>query len=182
MKKRMLGLTLDPKLKVTQRYYNNLDNEIIMIAKKMLDIKHNPLNQRDFRLVADYALATLYNNWESLKNRGYSLLHEYCWKHWYGDKKEVIDVYGFKIKYDEFGSSPGMWNVDHIWPYSKGGITVIENGMPISYEANEKKSDSILGKINHLNFEVERIETKQGYIGNLFINEKKIEPYKKPIL
>ena len=178
MKEKTFGLKvkkLDPKFDATKKYFLNLEIKIQEIAKKVLK-KDDSLSETEYKLLADYALATLHDDWENLTNRGYSLLHQFCWRYWHGDAKEAIDPYGYKIEFDKFGSYEQMWNVDHVWPFSKGGLTVIENGVPTSYQANEIKGDNISGKINGNDYKVTKIKTKQGPIGELEINGKKIKP------
>lgn len=167
---------LDKKLKITMQYYQMLEEEIQNTAKKLLNDKNPNLSQKDYKLLADYALSELYDNWETLRNRGYSLLHEWCWKYWYGDVQTAIDPYGYTIERTKFGSGKSMWNVDHVWPFSKGGLTVIENGIPTSYDANEEKAGLTSGLINKRKFSVSSIKTDQGLIGELKIDGKFFEP------
>ena len=178
LKNKLISKKLDSKLHVTQKYFEFLDEKIQDISKEILNNDKN-LTDYEFRILADYALATLHDNWENLNNRGYSILHLFCWYYWYGNTDVVIDPYGYKIFRNDFGTKPNQWNVDHIFPHSKGGITTIENGIPISYEANELKSNNIMGQINGKNYEVQKVETKQGPIGILKINSEEFKPCKE---
>lgn len=180
LKSKLAKNKLDPKLYVTEKYFQFLDLKIQNISKEIL-ANFKEFSNMELKLLADYALATLHNNWENLNNRGYSVLHLFCWHYWYGDKEEAIDPYGYKINKSNFGTGPGNWNVDHIFPHSKGGITTIENGIPTSYDANELKSNNVSGIINGKKYNVNKIATLQGPIGTLEIDSKIFKPYDKDI-
>lgn len=167
---------LDLKLRSTQKYFEKIEQKILRIHKYLNNGQRNKITDNDLKLILDYAVLTLDNHWESLRNRSFSLIYECCWKYWIGDSLVANDPFGYEIHFSEFGHEEGMWNIDHIFPFSKGGITAIENGIPISYQANKFKSNKLKGKINNKDYYVKKIKTKQGPIGRLFVASKEILP------
>lgn len=56
-----------------------------------------------------------------------------------------IDTYGNVIKYDEYGNrgSSYGWEVDHIYPKSKGGSNSLDNLQALQWKENLNKADTI---------------------------------------
>ena len=167
---------LDLKLRQTQKYFEKIEQKIFGMYEYLDSDEKNIINNNDLKLLLNYAVLTLDNHWESLRNRSFSLIYKHCWKYWFGDLLVAKDPYGYEIHFSNFGYEKGMWNVDHIFPFSEGGITAIENGIPTSYEANKIKSNKLKGTINKKEYYVKKIETQQGPIGRLFVDSKEFQP------
>ncbi len=46
---------------------------------------------------------------------------------------------------------PGQeWNLDHVWPYSKGGPTTPDNLRPVHYDCNQAKADLSLAQFRKI--------------------------------
>jgi hypothetical protein len=55
------------------------------------------------------------------------------------------DFCGFAIRYTDFGNRDSMygWEIDHIYPVSKGGNDDIRNLQPLNWKNNAEKGDSL---------------------------------------
>ena len=72
---------------------------------------------------------------------------ETIWKKYFGYSDSGIDAFGRNVRKSDF-------ECDHVYPKSRGGKTVIENGMPLNPTSNEEKSDNLSGNINGKSFNV----------------------------
>lgn len=54
------------------------------------------------------------------------------------------DVCGKVMKYSEHGNvnSKHGWEIDHIYPRAKGGMTMLDNLQPLNWQTNRRKSDT----------------------------------------
>ena len=61
----------------------------------------------------------------------------------YDSKVYRKDICGHLIKFDEYGQETGYgWEIDHIYPVSKGGSDDLSNLQPLYWENNRKKGDT----------------------------------------
>ncbi len=74
---------------------------------------------------------------------------ETIWRKYNGYNNTAIDPFGMRMTIHDF-------ECDHIWPKSLGGLTIVENGQPLSAYSNKEKSDNTYGVINGKKFEVNR--------------------------
>ena len=88
---------------------------------------------------------------------------ERIWRRYFGTSYSVIDAFGRQMSFDNF-------QADHIWPQSKGGSSVVENGIPLSALSNEEKSDGIKGVINGKSFQVFNAGVSERNVGTLKVN------------
>ncbi|BDV03775.1 MAG: hypothetical protein HPPSJP_4960 [Candidatus Hepatoplasma scabrum] len=82
------------------------------------------------------------------------------WKENYGNSNSGIDLFGRNITEDNF-------EVDHIFPKSKGGKTIIKNAQPLHPLSNWEKADNLSGYVNGKKF---KIKNKRN--GKIKINVK----------
>lgn len=63
----------------------------------------------------------------------------------YSPNEWRYDTYGTPMKYGDYGKidSKYGWEVDHIYPSSKGGSDALNNLQPLQWENNRKKGDTI---------------------------------------
>ncbi len=88
------------------------------------------------------------------------------WNKYFPNATGGYDVFGRYMTEDNF-------EADHIWPQSRGGKTVIENGIPLAEKSNQEKSDDYSGTVNDKSFEIRRREAQPG-IGILYVNGNKV--------
>ena len=56
------------------------------------------------------------------------------------------DRFGFWIAFNEYGkTSTYGWEIDHVWPLSKGGLAVLSNEVATHWKNNRAKSDNFIG-------------------------------------
>lgn len=82
------------------------------------------------------------------------------WTKQFGKSTKAIDFAGREIAksaYDDRKSSYG-WNIDHILPQSKGGVTADHNLICCSILTNDEKADRIVFKANGKLFRVMKFE------------------------
>ena len=70
------------------------------------------------------------------------------WERYFGDSSSGIDAFGRRVWRNNF-------ECDHVFPYSEGGKTVVNNGIPLHPDSNDEKSDNMSGYVNGLWFEIE---------------------------
>lgn len=60
-----------------------------------------------------------------------------------------IDAYGGWMQFERYGNrnSDFGWEIDHIYPRSKGGGDHFDNLQPLNWRNNVEKGDSIPGRI-----------------------------------
>ena len=75
------------------------------------------------------------------------------WRNFFGVATSGTDAFGRTVYFSNF-------QADHIWPYSNGGKTVVENGMPLSPLSNDEKSDDMSGFVNNVRFHVQGINSR----------------------
>ena len=89
------------------------------------------------------------------------------WTKYYGTRYAVNDVFGKPMNRDNF-------EADHIYPQSKGGRTMVENGIPLSSFSNSKKADDFRGNVNGNTFEVKHYADRPKFVGSLYVNGIKV--------
>ncbi len=57
--------------------------------------------------------------------------------------QKCIDPWNREIHRNEYGKETKYgWNIDHVFPVSRGGTNKIENLQPLHWKSNDEKSDS----------------------------------------
>ena len=87
------------------------------------------------------------------------------WNERYGNLNECSDYAGrimYKSAYDN-RSSDGGFNIDHIFPQSKGGTNEKENLVLCNILTNDEKADKTTFKANGKSFQVKRIKGTKNY-------------------
>lgn len=82
------------------------------------------------------------------------------WTSRYGKSKRAVDFAGRtmdKAAYDDRNSDYG-WNIDHIFPESKGGRTADHNLVCCHIRTNDEKADKICFNANGRSFQVVKVE------------------------
>lgn len=53
------------------------------------------------------------------------------------------DPYGYLIMFEDYGNTNSAhgWEIDHIYPISKGGTDVLANLQPLQWQVNRKKGE-----------------------------------------
>lgn len=101
------------------------------------------------------------------------------WTSRYGKKSKVIDFAGrtmAKAAYDDRNSEFG-WNIDHIYPQSKGGKTADYNLVCCHILTNDEKADKICFNANGQSFKVVKFENHYE-----IVNQTNTEGVKEPTL
>ena len=88
------------------------------------------------------------------------------WGNYFGASTSATDAFGKQMTKSNF-------EADHIFPFAKGGKTIVENGMPLAKESNDIKSDNIEGIINGKAWEVKVLKS-DNKIGVLYVNGQRI--------
>ncbi|WP_051630120.1 HNH endonuclease domain-containing protein [Mycoplasma simbae] len=69
------------------------------------------------------------------------------WRERYGDRNEIRDYVGRLIRFNEYGTnSPYAWDIDHLFPESKGGTDRKENLLICHVLTNDNKADKTAWK------------------------------------
>lgn len=122
---------------------------------------------------------------EKKKNRFMDLNHETAMRLWnkhYGKSTKATDFAGRKIvkgAYNDRNSEFG-WNVDHILPQSRGGVTADHNLVIVNIKTNDEKADKFPGFVaNGIKFTIVKVENhyeiKSMKKGNHNDEEKEVE-------
>lgn len=72
---------------------------------------------------------------------------EQAWRNKFGSSQSGTDVFGRFVYKSNF-------EVDHIWPESKGGLDDLRNAMPMAPKSNEEKGNDYQGNVNGKTFTV----------------------------
>lgn len=100
------------------------------------------------------------------------------WTSRYGKKTKAIDFAGrtmVKSAYDDRNSEYG-WNLDHIYPQSKGGKTADHNLVCCHILTNDEKADKICFNANGQSFKVVKFENHYEIVNQTNPNEDLKQP------
>ena len=89
----------------------------------------------------------------------------HIWNRYFPEQNFANDVFGGVVSLEDFVA-------DHILPESKGGRSIIPNGIPLNQQYKNEKGDNLSGTINGKKFKIEK-GTRRG-VGILYVDGKQV--------